>query len=195
MEVYVGDIPYWNYTNQVLEIGQILRTDIYVRNDSVEFWFQNFYNDCCVEYEKDFCKDLMNESSTCQDELGFKRRILRYLGKYPHFGGDIHFNISSDELNQESYIKGNFEIKGIRAKYQYSQLDNIDIKTKAMDTMKSKLRNITFDTNSENNLNHPIAYTFMFIQWEANRVISHELVRNLSLTFGTIAIGDFNFIL
>ena len=166
-----------------------------MRNDTVEFWFQNFYNDCCVEYEEDFCKDLVNESSTCQDELGFKRRILGYLGKNPQFGGDIHFNISSDELDQESYIKGNFEIKGIRAKYQYSQLDNIDIKTKAMDTMKSKLRNITFDTNSENNLDHPIAYTFMFIQWEANRVISHELVRNLSLTFGTIAIGDFNFIL
>ena len=96
MEVYVGDISYWKYTNQVLEIGQILSTDIYVRNDSVEFWFQNFYNDCCVEYEEDFCKDLVNESSTCHDELGFKRRIIRYLGKYPHIGGDIHFNISSD---------------------------------------------------------------------------------------------------
>ena len=102
---------------------------------------------------------------------------------------DIHFNISLQDLDIDLYINGSFEIKGIRAKYQYSQLDNIDIKTKAMDTMKSKLRNITFDTNSENNLNHPIAYTFMFIQWEANRVISHELIRNLSLTFGTIAIG------
>ena len=56
----------------------------------------------------------------------------------------------------------------------------------------SELGKITFDTaNFHNNLQHPIAYTFMFIQWEANRVISHELIRNLSLTFGTIAIGKY----
>ena len=61
-----------------------------------------------------------------------------------------------------------------------------------MDSMKSELGKISFDTsNSENDLQHPIAYTFMFIQWEANRVISHELIRNLSLTFGTIAIGNY----
>ena len=95
-----------------------------------------------------------------------------------------------DDINEENYMRGNFEIKGVRAKYQYTKLDNSDIKTQAMDSMKSELGKISFDTepNNENGLKHPIAYTFMFIQWEAHRVMSHELIRNLSLTFATIAI-------
>ncbi len=36
--------------------------------------------------------------------------------------------------------------------------------------------------------NTPITYSFMYVQWEANEIISDELIRNLSLTFGTIAL-------
>ena len=32
---------------------------------------------------------------------------------------------------------------------------------------------------------------FRYLQWEANTVLSEELVRNLSLTFGTIAIVSY----
>ena len=193
VEVYIGNIPYWHYADEMLKIGQILRNDSYIRPDSVEFWYPTFHQDCCVE-DQQYCIDLLDQNQTsCQDEIGFKRRLLRFLDleKNQIYGGDINFNISKEDMGFENYQKGNFEIKAVRAKYQYNELlTNIDIKTQAMDSMKSELGKITFDTaNFDNNLRHPIAYTFMFIQWEANRVISHELIRNLSLTFGTIAIG------
>ena len=193
VEVYIGNIPYWHYADEMLKIDQILRNDSYIRPDSVEFWYPTFHQDCCVE-DQQYCIDLLDQNQTsCQDEIGFKRRLLRFLDleKNQIYGGDINFNISKEDMGFENYQKGNFEIKAVRAKYQYNELlTNIDIKTQAMDSMKSELGKITFDTaNFDNNLRHPIAYTFMFIQWEANRVISHELIRNLSLTFGTIAIG------
>ena len=44
--------------------------------------------------------------------------------------------------------------------------------------------------NSSSNefLVSPVAYSYMYIQWEANETISHELIRNIGLTFATIAI-------
>ena len=57
------------------------------------------------------------------------------------------------------------------------------------------LSKITFDisdqdasTASSSLMDSPIAYSYMYIQWEANDIISDELIRNLSLTFATIAI-------
>ena len=75
-----------------------------------------------------------------------------------------------------------------RARFQYSQLDNTTIKSKAMKAIKSELGKISFNITEDNVLDHPIAYTFMYVQWEANEVISDELIRNLSLTFATIAV-------
>ena len=46
--------------------------------------------------------------------------------------------------------------------------------------------NIT--TTDDAFLASPVAYSYMYIQWEANETISHELIRNLGLTFATIAI-------
>ena len=45
-------------------------------------------------------------------------------------------------------------------------------------------------SNSSENafLVSPVAYSYMYIQWEANETISHELIRNIGLTFATIAI-------
>lgn len=44
------------------------------------------------------------------------------------------------------------------------------------------------------NFTSPIVYSFAYIQWEANEIISSELIRNLSLTFAAIAIVTFLFI-
>ena len=57
-----------------------------------------------------------------------------------------------------------------------------------MNSVKSELSRINLNTTEDNELPHPIAYTFMYVQWEANEVISAELIRNLSLTFATIAV-------
>ena len=35
---------------------------------------------------------------------------------------------------------------------------------------------------------HPIPYTMMYVQWEANIIISKQLIRNLAFAFATIAI-------
>ena len=67
----------------------------------------------------------------------------------------------------------------------------------------SEMSNENLSTNSSENLSinssqkssenseflvSPVAYSYMYIQWEANETISHELIRNIGLTFATIAI-------
>ena len=47
---------------------------------------------------------------------------------------------------------------------------------------------LTFFSETDNVLESPVAYSYMYVQWEANTIISDELIRNLTLTFGTIGI-------
>jgi len=54
-----------------------------------------------------------------------------------------------------------------------------------MDSVKSAMNEIVFD---EPDSFSPIPYTMMYVQWEANKVISTQLIRNLGLAFGAIAI-------
>merc|ERR1711983_729424 len=104
----------------------------------------------------------------------------------------MRFNIDLKEISEEiafdRYYDGEFELTATRARFQYSQLDNTTIKSKAMKAIKSELGKISFNITEDDVLDHPIAYTFMYVQWEANEVISDELIRNLSLTFATIAV-------
>ena len=71
-----------------------------------------------------------------------------------------------------------------------------------MDAVKDAMEQVEL-TGSE--FNHPFPYTFMYVQWEANKVpftlhtktfnwfsyfqiISNQLIRNLGFAFGVIAI-------
>ena len=90
-----------------------------------------------------------------------------------------------DEYNH--YTNGDWEVTASRARFQHSSLENTTIKFRAMTSVKTELAKIVFNSSDSNVQQHPIAYTLMYVQWEANEVISDELIRNLSLTFGTIA--------
>ena len=53
---------------------------------------------------------------------------------------------------------------------------------------KNSSENSSQNSSSNEFLVSPVAYSYMYIQWEANETISHELIRNIGLTFATIAI-------
>merc|ERR1739838_361276 len=58
-------------------------------------------------------------------------------------------------------------------------------KNRAMDAVKEAMLGVEL---AGWEFKHPIPYTFMYVQWEANKTILHQLVRNVSLAFGAIAI-------
>ena len=93
----------------------------------------------------------------------------------------------------ELYETGEFELTASRAKYQHYKLANTTIRTTAMQEIKDSMDQIRFEQpdnidDPDRFLKVPVPYAYMYIQWEANRIISDELIRNLSLTFATIAV-------
>ncbi len=90
------------------------------------------------------------------------------------------------------YNSGNFKIIATRAKFQHNRLDNTTTRIKAMNEVKDNLAKIALkplsDENANNFLDSPIAYAYIYLQWEANETISNELLRNIGLTFLTIAV-------
>ena len=109
---FLGQIPYWDYSDELLKIEEVLRTDPYIRNDSIAFWYTKFHEDCCVQ-EVQYCLDDMDiwGSMTCSDELGFKRRLFKFLEHNPIYVMDMRFNIDLKEISEEiafdRYYDGN----------------------------------------------------------------------------------------
>ena len=102
-------------------------------------------------------------------------------------------------INQEDFfqqlVAGNFTITVIhviqlhvcqlfyqhfqasRATFQHKAFDNTTVRNNAMDHVKDAMEQVTL-TGSR--FDHPIPYTFMYVQWEANKVILfHHLHQNI----------------
>lgn len=62
-----------------------------------------------------------------------------------------------------------FIVQASRATFQHWDLKNTTIRNKAMDAVKDAMNNITFQDEDSDFL-HPIPYTMMYVQWEANIV-------------------------
>ena len=60
--------------------------------------------------------------------------------------------------------------------------------TSSQYSSQNSSENSSENSSSNEFLVSPVAYSYMYIQWEANETISHELIRNIGLTFATIAI-------
>merc|ERR1719492_520378 len=57
IEVYIGRIPYWEKADELLELEDTLRDNQYIRNESVQFWYSKFHDDCCGEDVLKYCED------------------------------------------------------------------------------------------------------------------------------------------
>lgn len=193
-----GQIPYWNSSQEMFAMEKVLNSSQYISKDSLQFWYPKFYQDCCVA-TKDYCVDPTGlwADSKCSQELGFKRKLLLFLKENQYFYHDLRFNVSFEAMSEERafdhFYNGDFTVTASRAKFQHNELKNTSIKTKAMEEVKAglaqiKLKTLDSSDKDENFLPSPVAYSIMYIQWEANDIISDELIRNISLTFATIAI-------
>ena len=67
-------------------------------------------------------------------------------------------------------------------------LSEISSETLGANSSQNSSEKSSKNSSSNEFLVSPVAYSYMYIQWEANETISHELIRNIGLTFATIAI-------
>ena len=70
-------------------------------------------------------------------------------------------------LWHQNYFFFFIHLQATRAKYQHGKLKNTQVKNTAMNEVKDRMRAIVFEGEDFKN---PIAYAFMYIQWEANIV-------------------------
>lgn len=191
VEVYIGHVPYWNHSVELLQVEKVLESNQYINQESIQYWYNHFHDDCCGSSDKVkyFCLDMMDFKGklTCLDELGFKRRLLLFLQENQYYIPDFRFNVTLEDLTDDEmydlYEKGSFTITATRAKFQHNRMSNTTTRIKAMNQVKDDLNAIYFENGVT-----PIAYAYMYMQWEANETISSELIRNLALTFTTILI-------
>lgn len=101
-------------------------------------------------------------------ELTFKRRFLLFLDSNRNYYVDLKFNTSLESASRGELWSGRFEILASRLNFQHGLLKNTTVQNEAMDEIRSALAAITF--NGEKAFQTPIAYSFMYVQWEANKV-------------------------
>ena len=99
--------------------------------------------------------------------MGFKRRFLTFLNENRNYFPDLKFNISLENASRADLWNGGFEISASRASFQHSELENTTIQNTAMEQIKSGMGGIVFGGEE---FRSPVPHTFMYVQWEANKV-------------------------
>lgn len=77
-----------------------------------------------------------------------------------------------------------YRTQGSRARFHHLSLKNSSAKNTALKSITSLSDSIYFGDSAEPPI--PIVYTYIYVEWEANRVISNELIRNLGLTMAAV---------
>jgi len=167
VEVYIGEVDLEEKETQdtLITMVELLKKNNYIRSASVDFWFSAF-------------KESDPEEGTFFKQLGsFLMKQTRYLQ-------DLRLNVTSENL-WDALDQGTFSVMASRAKFQHEALENTTIKNLAMDSVKLSMEGLDLPSSR---FGHPVAYTFMYVQWEANRIIGKQLVRNMGLAFAVIAL-------
>uniref|UniRef100_A0A0P5P9V2 Patched domain-containing protein n=1 Tax=Daphnia magna TaxID=35525 RepID=A0A0P5P9V2_9CRUS len=168
--VYTGKIDYIGQRDQLNRMTELLRTNPFIHPNSVNFWYDDFQNWLNRTRQVDFP----------DDEPLFKELVQEYLFSPEgcHHLQDIKVEGSILDL------EGNFNITGSRARFHHLSLKNASAKNKALESITSLSNAIIFGDAAD--LSSPIIFTHSYIEWEANRVISSELIRNLCLTMAAV---------
>ncbi|TRY79298.1 hypothetical protein TCAL_08847, partial [Tigriopus californicus] len=180
VQVYIGQIKYWVHLESLLKVKDTLDGNSYIREGSIQYWFDTFYHDFCVPNEESvdvfaefegFHKDDVHLN--CSTEMGFKKSFLLFLDENRNFYQDLKFNVTlEDEDPSNLWNTGAFEITASRANFQHSELQNTTIQNVAMDQVKNEMSAVQFGGDD---FSTPIS-------------IVSELIRNLVLTFATIVV-------
>lgn len=52
MTLFSGQIDYWNHLESLLKVKETLNENAYIREGSIQYWFDTFYNDFCIPNEE-----------------------------------------------------------------------------------------------------------------------------------------------
>ena len=77
-----------------------------------------------------------------------------------------------------------------RGHYQHVKLNSTLKRYDVMTSLKEEMKEVDF-ANVPEDYESPIAHSFPYLLWGANKLIVDELIRNLSLTFGTVLVVIF----
>jgi len=169
VEVYIGEVDLEEKETQdtLITMVEMLKKNKYIRSASVDFWFSAF-----------------KESDQAEEDGTFFKQLGSFLKKQTRYLQDLRLNVTSENL-WDALGQGTFSVLASRAKFQHEALENTTIKNLAMDSVKLSMEGLDLPSSR---FGHPVAYTFMYVQWEANRIIGKQLVRNMGLAFAVIAL-------
>ncbi|XP_040572167.1 patched domain-containing protein 3 isoform X2 [Lepeophtheirus salmonis] len=173
VDIYVGNIPYWENIQEMKQIDSLVNNCQYVRTGSHSlYWFKHVIDVC------------ESEGFNCSTEFDFKKAIVFSLVLKPFIFADLKLNITILEEFQD-FQDLKWHIQSSKSTFQYGHLESISVQTKAMDEIILGLEKIIFE---DSDFVSPISRSLAFHQWTANKVISKELIRNMSLNFACITI-------
>ncbi len=93
-----------------------------------------------------------------------------------------------EDEDEDELLDGKYEITASRATFQHIYLANITVQVEAMDEINAKLKSVNFKGE---NFTSPISYSFLYLQWEANKVwgikLSFILDRDLELMYFSVS--------
>ncbi len=57
----------WNHLEEMEEVYNVLYESPYVRRDTIEYWFHDFYTEQCITDESDEDEEFFGKAADCTD--------------------------------------------------------------------------------------------------------------------------------
>lgn len=102
-------------------------------------------------------------------ELYFKDSLVHFLLLHRNYIADLQFNVTVSDVSELVALSGRFDVTAGRMHFKHSELTEFDEQNEAMDEIRNGLDAITFEGEA---FQHPIAYSYGYMQWESNNAIA-----------------------
>jgi hypothetical protein len=149
-------------------IKDTLENDKYIAKGSVNSWFHHYHTWLYQNYQSELIpKGCIATSCRASNKTEFTRLLKEFLN-------------TNEGKNYISRIQFNDnEIRASKIGYRHIKLSNSAEEIEAMDSIQAKIKPGLIADEADPLL--PFAFARLYINWETNKVISTELVRNLAL--------------
>lgn len=171
---YTGDISYNKEHAAIIRIVNELESDSYVANGTVNSWYHQYkkwLDASSYRIELNRTKECNESVIAC--ELPSDKRFYELLKLFLNTKTGAFFK------NDISFHETKNSVKGAAIPFKHVLLNNAAVEIKAMDSVQEHIQPGL--TPSEQTALLPFVYSFVYISWETNKVISKELIRNISL--------------
>ncbi|XP_058956472.2 patched domain-containing protein 3 isoform X1 [Pocillopora verrucosa] len=168
--IYTGKFEYFENQGKLHGLYDLAVSDEYVVASSVNSWYEEY-----IDWAKKVKPGQVFDQSSSKWKINSKTEFYKWLNEFLKGPGISYRN----DVRMKNGTGSTFEITATRMRLTHKDMDSTQTEVKAMEDLREKVGEVFPDELA-------FPYSFFYLGWETNKVISEELFRNMGLALMTV---------